>query len=133
MCVLVRVRVCVCACMWVCANFQCCNKTLYANFQVRKTKSFDFFGTKLLKNGFRFGNPENWCRNLESVSSRYHVCLFSGKMDNFDFFNPNLLKINLGLEIRKTNVGIRISIFEISCVPIFRQNGQLQFFRSNYA
>ena len=31
-------------------------------------------------------------------------------------------KIDLGLEIQKTYVGIRISIIEISCVPIFRQN-----------
>ena len=31
---------------------------------------------------------------------------------------------NLGLEIQKTNVGIRISIFEVLCVPIFRKNGQ---------
>ena len=37
-------------------------------------------------------------------------------------------KINLGLEIQKTNVGIRISIFEISCVPISRQNRQLWLF-----
>ena len=33
-------------------------------------------------------------------------------------------KRKLGFEIQKTNVGIRISIFEI-CVPIFRQNEQL--------
>ena len=34
-------------------------------------------------------------------------------------------KIDLGLETHKTNVGIRISIVEKPCVPIFRQNGQL--------
>ena len=34
-------------------------------------------------------------------------------------------KRKLGFEIHKTNVGIRISIFEIPSVPIFRQNGQL--------
>ena len=33
-----------------------------------------------------------------------------------------------GFEIQKTNIGIRISIFEIPCVPIFRQNGQLWIF-----
>ena len=32
-------------------------------------------------------------------------------------------KRKLGFKIQKTNVGIRISIFEIPCVPIFRQNG----------
>ena len=30
--------------------------------------------------------------------------------------------MDLGLETEKTNVGIRISIPEIPCVPIFRQN-----------
>ena len=34
-------------------------------------------------------------------------------------------KTDLGLKILKANVGIRISILEILCVPIFRQNGQL--------
>ena len=33
--------------------------------------------------------------------------------------------MDLGLEIQKTNVGIRIIILEIPCVPIFSQNGQL--------
>ena len=105
----------------------------------------------------------------ESASSRCHACPFSGKTDNFAFFDPNLPKnelwgrnfknpspgsgnlqfqdtmcVNfrlkqitltflaqicpkrkLGFEIQKTNVGIRISILEIPCVPIFRQNGQL--------
>ena len=37
-------------------------------------------------------------------------------------------KRKLGFEIQKTNVGIRISILEIRCVPIFRQNGQLSIF-----
>ena len=36
--------------------------------------------------------------------------------------------MNLGFEIQKTNVGIRISIFQTPCVPIFRQNEQLWLF-----
>ena len=32
--------------------------------------------------------------------------------------------MDLGLKIQKTNVGIRINIFEIACLPIFKQNGQ---------
>ena len=28
----------------------------------------------------------------DSASSRYHVCHFSGKTDNFDFFGQNLPK-----------------------------------------
>ena len=37
------------------------------------------------------------------------------------------------LEIQKTNVRIRISIFEILWMPIFKQNGQLWLFRSKFA
>ena len=36
-------------------------------------------------------------------------------------------KRKLGFEIQKTNVGIRISIFEIPCVPIFRQMDNFDF------
>ena len=42
-------------------------------------------------------------------------------------------KTKLGFQIYKTNVGIRISIFEIPCEPIFRQNGQLWIFGSKFA
>ena len=42
-------------------------------------------------------------------------------------------KRKLGFEIQKTNVRIRISIFEIPCVPIFRQNGQLWIFGPKFA
>ena len=42
-------------------------------------------------------------------------------------------KRNLGFEIQKTNVGIRISILEIPCVPIFRQNRQLWIFGPKFA
>ena len=34
-------------------------------------------------------------------------------------------KMNLGLAIQKNMVGKRISILDISCVPIFSQNEQL--------
>ena len=42
-------------------------------------------------------------------------------------------KIGLWFEIQKTNVEIRISILEIPCVPIFRQNGQLYLFLPKFA
>ena len=60
----------------------------------------------------------------ESASSRYHLCQFLVKTDNVDFFGPNLPKKELVFEIQKTNVGIKISILEILCVPIFRQSKQ---------
>ena len=39
--------------------------------------------------------------------------------------------MDLGLQIQKTNVGIRISILQIPFVQIFRQNRQLRNFRPN--
>ena len=36
--------------------------------------------------------------------------------------------MDLGLQIQKTNVGVRISILQIPCVPIFTQNEQLRIF-----
>ena len=41
--------------------------------------------------------------------------------------------MDLELEIQETNVGIGISIFEILCVPIFRQNRQIWLFRPKFA
>ena len=70
---------------------------------------------------------------LESASSRYHMCHFSDKMDNFDFLAQICPKMDLGLQIQKTNVGIRISILELPCVLISRQNGQLWLFRPSWS
>ena len=42
-------------------------------------------------------------------------------------------KRKLGFKIQKTNVGIRISMLEIPCVPIFRQNRQLFVFGPKFA
>ena len=89
-----------------------------------------FFGPNLPKNRFWGQNFENqfWTQNFKNVSldlksapPRYHVRQFSGKTDSFDFCS----KTDLVLEIEKTNVGIRISILEIPCMPIFWQNRQL--------
>ena len=43
------------------------------------------------------------------------------------------LKMDLGLKIQKTNVGIRMTILEILCVPTFRQNGPLSLFWLKFA
>ena len=60
------------------------------------------------------------------------VCQFSGKTNSFDFFIPNLPKMNLRLGIFKTIVGIRISIPDIPFVPIFSQNEQIWIFRAKF-
>ena len=57
---------------------------------------------------------------------------FQGKQTAFTFSAQICLKMDLGLEIQKTNVGKRISILEILCMPIFRQNEQFcDFFDPN--
>ena len=61
------------------------------------------------------------------------MCQFSVKTNNFDFLAQICPKKKLGFEIRKTNARIKISIFEIPCVPIFRQNEQLWHFGPKFA
>ena len=57
------------------------------------------------------------------------MCQFLDKTDNFNFVGQNLPnKLILDSEFQKTIVAVRISIFEIQCVPIFRRNGQLCLF-----
>ena len=58
---------------------------------------------------------------------------FQLKKTTLTFLAQICLKRKLGFEIQKTNVGIRISILEIPCVPIFRQNGQLWIFGPKFA
>ena len=51
---------------------------------------------------------------------------FSDKTDNFEFLGPNLpKKWILGSKFQKSKSGFGISIFEILCVPILGQDGQL--------
>ena len=58
---------------------------------------------------------------------------FQLKRTTLTFLAQICPKRKLGFEIHKTNVGIRISIFEIPSVPIFRQNGQLLIFGPKFA
>ena len=53
---------------------------------------------------------------------------FQAKRTTLTFLAQICTKRNLELEIQKTNFGIRISILDIPCVPIFRKNGQLWLF-----
>ena len=46
---------------------------------------------------------------------------FQLKRTTLTFLAQICPKRKLGFEIQETNVGIRISILEIPCVPIFRQ------------
>ena len=58
---------------------------------------------------------------------------FQSKQTTLTFLAQICPKRKLGFEIQKTNIGIRISILQIPCVPIFRQNGQLWIFRPKFA
>ena len=109
--------VCVCVCVCVCVHFQAkqaaltfstqiCPK-MSLGFEIQKTNVgiiisildipcvsifFDFFGPNLPKNGFWGHNFKNLSPDLISASPGYHVCQFSVKTDNFDFFGLNLGK-----------------------------------------
>ena len=58
---------------------------------------------------------------------------FQEKRTTLTFLAQICPKRKLEFEIQKTIVGIRISIFEIPCLPIFKQNEQLWPFRSKFA
>ena len=62
---------------------------------------------------------------------RYHVCQFSDKTVNLTFLAQISPKMNLGLEIQKSNIGIKISNFEILYVSIFSQIDNFDFLGPN--
>ena len=57
----------------------------------------------------------------------------SDEIDSFTSWAQLFSKMDLGLEIQKKNVGIKISILEIPYVPTFSQNEQLSIFRPKFA
>ena len=91
-----------------------------------KLNNFEFFSSKLPKKWIQGWKLRQVMSVQESTSSRSSVCANSlAKRATLTFSTQICPKMDLGLEIHKTNVAIRISILEIPCVPIFRQNGQL--------
>ena len=57
---------------------------------------------------------------------------FQAKQTALTFSAQICPKMDLGLAIQKTIVGIRISILDIPCVPIFSQDEQLWIFRPKF-
>ena len=97
-----------------------------------KTNSFDFFSPNFPKNGFRIGNSKNYCRN-KNQHPRYTMCAnFQSKWTTLNFSTQICPEKDLELETEKSNVGIRINIFETLCVPIFSLTGQLRLFVPNF-
>ena len=81
-------------------------------------------------------------RESLSVSVSLSVCLCLSLCSNLQLKQRALTltfsaqiwpKMDLRLEIQKTNVTIKISILEKPCVRIFRQNEQLWLFRLRFA
>ena len=58
-----------------------------------KTENFDFSNLNLPKNEFWGWNFKNLSADSRSALPRDHVCLFSVKMDKFEFFGLNLRKL----------------------------------------
>ena len=63
-----------------------------ASFQAKRT-TFDFSNPNLPKNGFWGWNFKILSADSRSAPPRDHVCQFSVKMDNFEFFDLNLGKL----------------------------------------
>ena len=103
-----------------------------ANFQEKQTTLI--FSTQICR-------KMNFGVGISKIQVRIRDLPFQGIMCvNFQLKRTNLTSLaqicpkrKLRFEIQKTNVGIRISIFEIPCVPIFRQNGQLWLFGPKFA
>ena len=58
-----------------------------------KTDNFEFLGPNLPKNGFWGRDFKNLSLDSQSAPPRYHVRQFSVKMEDCEFFDPNLGKL----------------------------------------
>ena len=65
------------------------------------------------KKGSRFGIPENWCRNKNQYLWDNLCASVQPKQSTFTFLAQIYPKMELGLEIQKTNIEIRINILKI--------------------
>ena len=78
----------------------------------------------------KFGKlvPDKNQHPRDTIIANFHV-----NRTTLTFLAQICPKLGLRLQIQKTNVGIRITILQIPCVPIFRRNGKLKIFRSKFA
>ena len=56
---------------------------------------------------------------------------FQAKQTALTFLAQICPKMDLGLEIQKTNIGIKVSILEIPCVPILGKTDNFACFSRN--
>ena len=95
----------------------------------RKKDNFDFFGPNLSKKEIRIWNSENWCWNKSQHAWDTMFTNFQTKWTSLTFWAQICPKMCFGSKFQKSKSGFGISIVEILCTPIFRQNGQ--FFGQN--
>ena len=82
--------------------------------------NFNFFGSKI-----DLGLEIQKTNVNKNHHPRDTMCAsFQAKQTILTFMTQICPKKNLGLETHRTNVGIRMIILEILCVPIFRQSRQ---------
>ena len=96
--------------------------TMCANFQAKPKN--------LVKNWFMVWNSENEYWNKNQYPRDTMCANFQAKQTTLTFLARFCPKVNLELEIQKTNIGITISILEIPCV---KQNKQLWLFEPKFA
>ena len=93
------------------------------------------FWPKFFDLNFQFlvANSEKKCQNKNQLPWDTMCSNFQTERTTLTFLAQICPKRIFGLEIQETYVGKRISILEISCLLIFRQNGQLWLFGSKFA
>ena len=91
--------------------------------------NFDFFGQNLPKNEF-------WGQNFKShvrIRNRHFQETICANFQHLWLFGPKFdQKWILGSKFQKSKSGFGISILEILCVIIFRQNGQVWIFEPKF-
>ena len=78
-------------------------------------------------------SPLSLSLSLSFSLSLYVRANYQAKQTVLTFSAQICSKLDLRLEVQKTNIRIRISILEILYILIFRQNKQLWLFRSKFA
>ena len=99
-----------------------------------KTDNFELFDQDLPKNGFWGRNFKNLNLDSESASLRYSVHHFSDKYGQLWTTGAKFAqKWILGSKFQNLKSEFGISILDILCATIFRQNAQLWIFRPKFA
>ena len=114
----------------MCANFPSKWTTLNFSGQIWPKKDLEF---EIEKNnvGIRINIIETFCVSIFSQTAL--TFLAQQQFTALTFLAQISPKMDLGSDIQKTNVGIRISIVKMPCAPILRQNGQLWVFGPKFA